>query len=1240
MAVTFVIGRAGSGKTRRCFHSVVEMMRADPLGRPIYWVVPKQATFQAERDLTCRSGLAGFCRARVVSFESLGREIFAHAGGNVVPEVTPLGRQMVLGHLLRRLEQRLHFFRSSARQPGLAAELDATFAELERSGKTATDLAALLPELELTGPIDVDGAGLLAKLRDLRLLYDAYTGFLGQDRLDPHRRLQQVLATIANYPPLQGATVYVDGFLEFSEHERKVLAGVAEVCERLEITLLVDPDSPTVRDPHKLPDEMSLFHRTERTYRRLWFTFAEEGVPVTEPVVLREPHRFSAAPALAAVEASMFGGPSQPVAGAPEQIELLTAPDRRAAVDAAARRVRALLREGLRLRDVAVLVRDLEPYHGLIDVSFREHGIPYFVDRRRTAAHHPLVRFVRAVFQIARFEWPHDAVMALLKSGLAGVSLYEADGIENYVLVHRIRGLEWEKAEPWAYNRSLTLGGDDEALTEGAAGTEARTIDSLRRGVARRLKPLIDLLRFGKAVTVRAVATELFNTLERFEVRQTLSQWAAVAGESAQFEQQGEHEQVWAELVELFEQMVDLLGGEAVTPADFVDIFESGLERFDLALVPPTVDQVLVGEVERTRTPELKAVLVLGLNAGEFPRGGRETSVLSDVDRRELGRRRLELDPDANRRALDETLLGYLAFTRTGGRLIASRPLSDDAGRPTEPSPFWHRLREMFPGLTPVEVPRERAGDARLIDTPRQLVVSLMQWVRRGRTEAKGLRTETGPDPSLSRQSSVLSPDSPDPWPALYQWLAGYDCRDDAIDSARYHAWRALSYSNEAELSPEVASRLFRPPLEATARQLETFATCPFQHFLRYGLKLQERDAQTVTAVDLSRVYHQVLDIVVSDVLESRRDWQDLSSLVPPETIHTYAEAVGQMLRGELMLSSARNKYLLDRVERTLADVLAAQCEFMKRGSFRPGFTAVEFGEKGRLPALRIATPGGAEVLLHGKIDRVDLLPGGTEFAVYDYKLGADALALGRVYHGLSLQLLTYLLVLQANGQDLTDRPLTPAAAFYLQLSRRLGDVDHPSEALDPANPRFHLRCKPRGVFDGKYFPALDKGYQGGDGWSEVVAARVNADGQFGDRNKSDVADPAEFAALLGYVRRRVGELADQILAGVVDIAPYRINRESPCPRCAYRGVCRFEPDINRYHFLTPLNREGVFRKLTEGTSEGEPPSPLSPPGERVRVRGQTPTGNERALPENVLPLTPALSPKGERVEPGGGHGG
>ena len=133
-----------------------------------------------------------------------------------------------------------------------------------------------------------------------------------------------------------------------------------------------------------------------------------------------------------------------------------------------------------------------------------------------------------------------------------------------------------------------------------------------------------------------------------------------------------------------------------------------------------------------------------------------------------------------------------------------------------------------------------------------------------------------------------------------------------------------------------------------------------------------------------------------------------------------------------------------------------------------------------------------------------------------------------------------------------------------------------------PADERYHLRIKPRGIFEAGALGDIDPGLSAGR--SEVVAAYRSKDGSFGYRNSTDVAAESEFAALLAHARRRIGELADRILAGRhCDFALSARPRQSPCSTCEFRGVCRFETAMNRYHHLTPMNREQTLEILREG---------------------------------------------------------
>jgi ATP-dependent helicase/nuclease subunit B len=1168
MAVRFVMGRAGTGKTRHCFDAIVAAMRADPLGPPIYWILPKQATFSAERELTTDSGLDAFCRARVLSFELLGEEVLAACGGSAIPEVSSLGRQMLIGHLLRSRQKDLKFFRGVARQPGLAARLDSTFAEFERCGKDPSSLAEAIDQLgagdaraEADGADAVESTLLADKLRDFHLLYQAYRDTLGNERLDPHRRLEQVLSCIDDHPALRGASIYIDGFLEFTDRERRMIVALAQAASSVDITLLIDPRSKTIADLHHLPDDLSLFHRTESHYRLLMLALQEVGIVLEPPVLLREPRRF-ANDTMAGIERSLFDGKREQLAS-PRSVKLIEAPDRRTEVDAVARRVRAMLRTkaDFRFRDMAVLARDIDDYEQLIAASFREHEIPYFVDRRKPAAHHPLLQFTRAVLLIARHNWPHEAVVMLLKSGLSGISMDDADELENYVLLHRLRSGAWTDPAPWLFNRTLTRERDDEPGDQ--RQSEASRMDELRRTLADRMAPFAALLRASPGQTVRDVVKGVFEVFKAFGVAETVGNWIDAAIAAKDPEQRGEHEQVWAELVELFDQMVDLLGDEKVDLADFMEILDVGLEQFDLALTPPCVDQVLVGQVDRTRTTSLDTVFLLGLSEGQFPRIAREDSVLSDSERRSLRSRNLDIDPESERRQLDENLLGYIAFTRASRRLIISRPASEE-NKPVNPSSFWRRLREMFPDLNPTRELRESEAGPESIGTPRQLVTALMRWARRDDAAA----------------------DHEQPWASLYEFLAGHKDPGDAIGVMRYKAWRALDYKNEARLSPEVSRLLIPAALTASVTRIETFAACPFKHFARHHLGLQPREEQDVTPMDLGNVYHSILERLVRQTLEDRQDWCDLKPQITEALIEQFAGEIAKALRGELMLSSARNQYLLKRIRKTLERVCAAQQAALSRGAFRPAFAELGFGLAGsQLEPLKLTTPKGREVLLRGKIDRVDRAPSG-EVAVIDYKMSNNRLRVHAVYHGLSLQLVTYLLVLEASGEDLFQTPVTPTAAFYAKLLRSYESIDHPDDAPDPDHPAFHLRTKPRGIFDKEFLPHLDADLQSGD--SEVVQVFIKQDGSIGRPDSSDAADSGTFAALLRYVRNRIGELADQLIEGVVAVRPYRIGQETPCPNCDFRAVCRFDPAINPYLNLTAMKRSTALEAILREAGDGE----------------------------------------------------
>lgn len=230
------------------------------------------------------------------------------------------------------------------------------------------------------------------------------------------------------------------------------------------------------------------------------------------------------------------------------------------------------------------------------------------------------------------------------------------------------------------------------------------------------------------------------------------------------------------------------------------------------------------------------------------------------------------------------------------------------------------------------------------------------------------------------------------------------------------------------------------------------------------------------------------------------------------------------------------------------------------------------------MPALVLTTPAGRTVLLRGNIDRVDLAEWADEALgiVVDYKSGGRALKFDAVYYGLSLQLLAYLCALQEHGATLAGRPVQPLAALYVGLRPEYRSVLHPSKAKeDCVSPG---AAKARGLIDFGRFEALAPS----EAAPRFYQVTVRKDGAPGAQDRNDAVPTQDFRSLLELTKRRIGELADRMIDGGVEVEPRRLGPWSPCRWCAYPSVCGFESGASPTVVLEPLRRTEVLERIRE----------------------------------------------------------
>jgi ATP-dependent helicase/nuclease subunit B len=329
--------------------------------------------------------------------------------------------------------------------------------------------------------------------------------------------------------------------------------------------------------------------------------------------------------------------------------------------------------------------------------------------------------------------------------------------------------------------------------------------------------------------------------------------------------------------------------------------------------------------------------------------------------------------------------------------------------------------------------------------------------------------------------------------------------------------------------------------------------------------------------IDLGLLCHAILEKLVFELASEKKRLADLEDDEINERVDRIAGQTLPAIAMDLMLDDARSEFLCDRSRGHLSRVTRWQRDFARRGRFRPAAVEFPFGYRHRPDAVvRLRTPKGRDLLLRGKIDRVDVAELGSDLLglVIDYKRARERrLDMAQVYHGLALQLVGYLIALRQAGRSLAGREVRPVAALYLPLLEPFKSVAHPAEAEKVKT----YQC--RGILDASVLEAIDESVQpGNDGASKFLSAKLKSDGT--PHAVCDLAERAQVSALMTHVERRMGELADAIADGEIGIRPYRLNRKMPCPFCAYRPLCRYEIETQPCRSLDGLRRKDVLEQL------------------------------------------------------------
>lgn len=239
----------------------------------------------------------------------------------------------------------------------------------------------------------------------------------------------------------------------------------------------------------------------------------------------------------------------------------------------------------------------------------------------------------------------------------------------------------------------------------------------------------------------------------------------------------------------------------------------------------------------------------------------------------------------------------------------------------------------------------------------------------------------------------------------LVQWIGQKAQFVDVKESSVYE-------KPQFSLNTSLASSLFFPKDRFTGSisRLESFARCPLQHFLRYGLYLKEK-RETMDIRIQGSIYHHILEILMNTYQKdyTKADTEAITKLVQNEFTfirNVYPQQAPFFERNVLETT--------DKILKILEQLNDFEHDWHMRTSHQEYKVQMQLDWQG--------TP----ILLYGYIDRIDASQ--SSFVIFDYKSSDKDLSLQDFDAGLALQLITYTIAYEATSGSL------PAGCYYISL--------------------------------------------------------------------------------------------------------------------------------------------------------------------------------------------------------------
>lgn len=1063
--------------TRAAREEIYKRISADVNdGRRAYLLVPDQKALLAEEALTKALPPSAALLVDAVGFSRLANLVCRRYGSLTYRYATDAAKAVIMHSTLKKLRTKLNVFGGEL-QGGILEALCSLMREFRTCLVSTDDL--------IHGANKLSGTPLSDKLHDLALIFTEYEYALHKNFAEAEDDLDTLADLLEVHDFFEDASVYIDSFVSFTKQELTVISRMLSRGVNVTVAL------PFSRSGAHMAECRDTRKNLLSLCSKLSVEVVEENTTDTSP----SPLIFAKDGLWDFSNTEVYTEDTEGV------LEVVQCADKNEEARLCLKEIYQALERGEGFSDIAIIARDSESYTGILDRLLDKCDIPFFFSKKTDASLLPLTSLILSALSIYIGNFKVADVTAYIKSGLCGLSDDECDVFEEYINRWNINGRErYLDAEDF----TMSLGG----YSPRASGSiSLDTINEAKQKIAAPLMRFCDSLDGAK--TVLDFATATYEYLSELGVKEASQRDEVVHYFGV--DRTEDAIRLWNITLDALDTLARSSDDTETNASEFCILIKILFSAIDIADIPTSKDQIIIGNADTIRIDERSTVIILGATEGEFPAAAAESPTLCENEREELEKCGITLSQNLLLRSAREFFHFVRAIDFASKRAVISYYTASPDGSPSRPSFAISRLKRLFEKLK--------------IYSFSSLAATDRIYFAKEASENVGVFDA----PTEAALKEVL----------IKQGLYTPPLRNEATLS-----------NCVSSLDERVAKELCGNKMSLSQSKIDTYSDCRFRHFLKYTLKLEETAPFEFNPSDTGTYVHSIVENFVLGALESGKRIADYTE----EEIDVLAKSLSAKETEKVLSKSGTNARVLcffERMYRNLRLILRNLVEEFKNSSFEP--FACEYkiglGASGHAP-LVITLGDGATVSLSGIADRIDVYKnnGKVYLRVVDYKTGDKPFSESDLEKGKNLQLLIYLFTLcKVADKGFLDSigvsavsDTAPAGVVYFVVKAPEIKLDSPLTEDGLALAEGSLERK------GFVFS------------SDELAEAIDSSSKKLFLSPLEKKSEEDVARLYETVCGSIARVAENMRSGRIDtLGTLTVGKYSPCRFCEYTHVCR-----------------------------------------------------------------------------------